>query len=87
MTRDKALIAGALFPLLLIVVVIALFVPTGGGDGRLVRAEMQNAALLVSGHDVRIDGTTVGEVRDVELTDRGTVLVTMRLAPGAPAAS
>lgn len=85
MTQGKALIAAAVFPVLLVVVVVLLLVPRDGNDGRTVHAELQDVALLAEGHDVRVRGTTVGAVRGLELTDRGTVLVTMVLQDGAPA--
>ena len=42
MTRGKALIAGIAFPLLLFVVVYALFLRDPAPDGRVLRAEFQD---------------------------------------------
>ena len=48
-------------------------------------AEFTNAWPLVPGMDVRVSGAVVGSVRNVQLTDRGTALVTFQLKPGVPA--
>src|SRR4051812_38453208 len=84
MIRGKALLAGLTFPLLLLVVVYALFVRDSAPSGVVARAEFQGVDQLVPGHDVRIHGTKVGSVSDTSLTDHGTVLVTMSLYDGAP---
>ena len=84
MTRGKALIAGIAFPLLLFVVVYALFLRDPAPDGRVLRAEFQDVDQLVKGHDVRVHGTKVGTVTGTSLTDHGTVIVTMSLFDGAP---
>lgn len=52
----------------------------GALGGTLVRAEFRNAAPLVSGMAVRISGVIAGTVESVELTDRGTARVGLRLA-------
>ena len=84
MIRGKALIAGFAFPLLLVLVVWALFLRDSAPDGRVVRAEFQDVDQLVKGHDVRVHGTKVGSVTGTSLTDHGTVMVTMALFDGAP---
>lgn len=85
MTRGKALLAGVFFPLLLVAVVYLLVLPHHGSAGHLVRAEMQDPALLTKGDEVRIKGTEIGSVRDMKITDHGTVMVTLALDKGTPA--
>jgi ABC-type transporter Mla subunit MlaD len=82
--RGKALIAGFAFPVLLVVVVYALFLHHPKPHGVVVRAEFQDVDQLVPGHDVRIHGTKVGSVTDTSLTNHGTVMVTMSLFDGTP---
>jgi virulence factor Mce-like protein len=84
MLRGKALLAGLVFPLMLLAVVYALFLHDPAPSGVVVRAEFQDVDQLVKGHDVRIHGTKVGSVAKTALTDHGTVLVTMALYDGAP---
>ena len=84
MTRSRARLAGILFPLLLIAALVALLRPGDGPGDHVVRVELQNAQLLVPGHDVRVGGATVGRVHDVELTDRGTAMATLALDDDAP---
>lgn len=84
MTRGKALAAGLLFPVLAAAVIFMLFFGRGGGDGRVVRIELQDAPLLAPGDDVRVHGTTVGSVDDMSLTDHGTVMVRLRLDQDGP---
>ena len=64
-----------------VAVVLAL---RGGSDGPSVVAEFSNARGLVAGNDVRIDGAPVGRVEKLELTDRGTARVRLRLNDGLP---
>jgi len=82
--RGKALLAGFVFPLMLVVVVYALFLRDGAPSGVVARAEFQDVDQLVAGHDVRVHGTKVGSVTGTSLSDHGTVLVTMSLFDGAP---
>jgi phospholipid/cholesterol/gamma-HCH transport system substrate-binding protein len=51
-------------------------------QGPEYRAEFQDAWPLVPGMDVRVSGAVVGSVRNVQLTDHGTALVTFQLRPG-----
>lgn len=56
---------------------------TGGSPGgSTFQAEFQDARGLVSGNDVRVDGAPAGTVEDMQLTDRGTAMVTMKLDDG-----
>jgi phospholipid/cholesterol/gamma-HCH transport system substrate-binding protein len=55
----------------------------GAGAGPpVVTAEFTNARGLVEGNDVRVDGAPAGTVSHLELTDRGTALVTLELHDG-----
>jgi len=65
--------------------VVALVSP-GGGGGYVLKAEFTNARGLVVGNDVRVNGAPAGSVKDIELTDRGTALVTLELHDGLPEA-
>jgi phospholipid/cholesterol/gamma-HCH transport system substrate-binding protein len=51
----------------------------GALGGVEVKAEFTNAAPLVSGQTVRVDGAIAGTVQGIELTDHGSAMVTMRL--------
>jgi len=59
--------------------------PFGGGDGRLLRAEFTSARGLLEGNEVRVQGAPAGSVDEIELTDRNTALVTLRLDEAVPA--
>ena len=54
----------------------------GFAGGTEVRAEFRDVYPLLTGMDVREWGAPAGTVTGIELTDRGTVLVTMRLSEG-----
>jgi phospholipid/cholesterol/gamma-HCH transport system substrate-binding protein len=62
--------------------VVALL--SGGDSGYVVKAEFSNARGLVKGNDVRVNGAPAGTVKEIELTDRGTALVTLELHDGLP---
>lgn len=79
MIRGKAVIAGVLFPLLLLATAYALLLPHDGISGRRVVAEFVDAGLLSPGDDVRVGGADVGSVETVRLTAHGTARVTMDL--------
>lgn len=51
-----------------------------------ITAEFSNARGLLPDNDVRIDGAIAGSVRKIELTDRGTALVTLDMHDGLPQA-
>ncbi len=57
----------------------------GGGNGPRVQAEFTNAAGLLEGNEVRIQGAPAGSVEDIKLTKRNTALVTLRLKDGVAA--
>ena len=57
-------------------------VAEGGSAGSTFEAEFQDARGLVKGNDVRVDGAPAGTVEDMQVTDRGTALVTMKLDDG-----
>jgi phospholipid/cholesterol/gamma-HCH transport system substrate-binding protein len=54
-------------------------------QGPEYQAIFKDAWPLVPGMDVRVSGAVVGSVRRVQLTDRGTALVTFQLRPGVSA--
>jgi phospholipid/cholesterol/gamma-HCH transport system substrate-binding protein len=62
---------------------LALYVTSRPGAGETaVRAEFRDVFPLLPGMHVRISGAVAGSVETVELTDRGTALVTMSLHEG-----
>jgi phospholipid/cholesterol/gamma-HCH transport system substrate-binding protein len=69
---------------LVVAAAVALGAGGGGGgeDGAVVQAEFSSARGLVEGNDVRVGGAPAGTVESLELTDRGTALVTLRLHDG-----
>ena len=71
MIRGKGVIAGVLFPLILVAAVYTLLISHNGITGTRVQAEFKDARLLVPGDDVRIDGADVGSVVTMRLTDAG----------------
>ncbi len=56
-----------------------------GDSGTVVRAEFTNARGLLEGNEVRIQGAPAGRVDKIELTDRNTAMVALRLDDRAPA--
>lgn len=74
MTRSRAaaLVAVAL-------VAVAAVALLSGGDGRTVQAEFTSARGLLVGNEVRVRGAPAGSVSEIELTGRGTALVTIEL--------
>ncbi len=70
MARRVTLIA------VLIVVVIVTVLMLSPTDERTVEAEFANARGLLEGNEVRVQGAPVGSVEQIELTERGTALVT-----------
>ena len=61
-----------------------MLTPRAGRSGTTLRAEFTDASPLVEGMSVRVSGAVAGSVREIELTDRGTVLVEMNLHDGLP---
>src|SRR5436853_2685768 len=57
-----------------IVVAILIF---GGGGGYTVNATFINANQLVNGNMVELDGTPVGSVKNLKLTDDGQAVITL----------
>ncbi len=58
-----------------------LLFPPGGGY--IVKAEFRDAAGLTKNSDVKIGGVAGGSIKELELTDHDTALVTMELDKGA----
>lgn len=79
--RNVALAIAAICAGALAIVAIA----AAGGDGDYkVQAEFTNARGLLPGNEVRVLGAPAGSIEEIELTDRGTALVTMSLHGGLP---
>jgi hypothetical protein len=74
--RKRAL-AGALVLLAVIVVAVLLF---RGDGGYRVTAEFVNAGQLVKGNEVKAGGSTVGSVKDIDVTDDGRAKVTLAIS-------
>jgi phospholipid/cholesterol/gamma-HCH transport system substrate-binding protein len=55
---------------------LALF---GGGGSYKVKAVFDNAGSLVTGNQVRVGGSPVGTISDIELNDRSEAVVTMEI--------
>jgi ABC-type transporter Mla subunit MlaD len=66
-------------------VCLLALVLAGCGGRRAVRAEFDSARGLVEGNDVRYRGAVIGSVDEIELTKRGTALITLALEESAPA--
>src|SRR5688572_28025778 len=71
-TAARVLVAGAIL-LAAIVVAIVLF---AGDGGYRVTADFVNAGQLVEGSEVRVAGTSVGTVEDIDVSSSGTAEVT-----------
>lgn len=82
MTGARARLMGLVFIALLIVAVGANIASRTVKSGKQVKAEFENVTPLLEGADVRVSGARAGEVEKLELTDRGTVMATMRLNDG-----
>jgi phospholipid/cholesterol/gamma-HCH transport system substrate-binding protein len=73
----KRVLAGALVLLAIVVVAVLLF--TGDGGYR-VTAEFVNAGQLVKGNEVKAGGSTVGSVKDIDVTQDGHAVVTIGIS-------
>jgi phospholipid/cholesterol/gamma-HCH transport system substrate-binding protein len=82
MSRGRAVISTGLLGALLLLGVAILLAPPGGGGPITVRAEFRDVFPLLTGNYVRVYGGIAGQVSKIELTRRGTVMVTMRLNQG-----
>ncbi|HEY1274760.1 MAG TPA: MlaD family protein [Thermoleophilaceae bacterium] len=58
------------------VVAIALF---GGGSDYRVHVVFESAGQLVRGNEVRVSGSQVGSISDIDLNDEGQAVVTMKV--------
>ncbi len=75
-------VAGRIAAVLAVVVAVALVAVLlfgGGGGGYTVKAEFLNASQLVEGNLVQVAGVEAGSVEEIELTDDGRALVTMKI--------
>jgi len=77
--------AGAFGAILAVGIVVAAIVLLSADGGRAVRAEFTSARGLLEGNEVRVQGAPAGTVEKIELTDRNTALVTLRLRDAVPA--
>jgi phospholipid/cholesterol/gamma-HCH transport system substrate-binding protein len=69
-----------LVALLAAVVLAALLLLGGGGGGYTVKANFQNASQLVKGNLVQVSGSTVGKIKNIDLTPDGQAQVTMSIS-------
>lgn len=70
----------ALFGLLALSIAALVITSRGGVSERQLQAELIDARPLLEGMNVRVSGAVEGSVHNIELTDRGTALVTMNLS-------
>lgn len=82
MSAPLARVAALTYVVLLVVGITLLVQGSRPGSGTEVRAEFNDAFPLLEGMHVRIAGAVAGSVDELEITDRGTALVTMRLREG-----
>jgi phospholipid/cholesterol/gamma-HCH transport system substrate-binding protein len=61
------------------VIVVVLLVLLLGGSSYTVHARFVSASQIVEGNAVKVSGTTVGSVSDIELTDDGQAEITMSI--------
>ena len=57
--------------------VLVGFLIFGGGGGYTVKAHFENANQLVKGNPVNLNGTPVGSVKKMEITDNGQAAITL----------
>ena len=79
--RSGASVAGriaAIGAVVAAIVIVAVLLFRGGG-GYTVTAEFQNASQLVKGNPVQIGGTSVGSVKEIDLTDENRAKVKLSL--------
>lgn len=67
---------GIVAALILVVTALVVILLFAGGGGYKVTAEFVNAGQLVKGSEVRVAGTSVGTVEDIQVTESGTANVT-----------
>jgi phospholipid/cholesterol/gamma-HCH transport system substrate-binding protein len=70
--------------LIAVAVVAVLLISSGGSQGPEIKAEFTNVRGLLANNDVRLNGAKVGNVKAIDLTKRGTAMVTMQLDKGIP---
>jgi phospholipid/cholesterol/gamma-HCH transport system substrate-binding protein len=61
------------------VIVVVLLVLALGGSSYTVHARFVSASQIVTGNAVKVSGTTVGSVKDIELTDDGQAEITLSI--------
>jgi phospholipid/cholesterol/gamma-HCH transport system substrate-binding protein len=60
-------------------VALAALAMFGGGSSYTVHAVFQNAGQLVKGNEVRVGGSPVGTITDIDLDDQANAVVTMKV--------
>jgi phospholipid/cholesterol/gamma-HCH transport system substrate-binding protein len=65
------------------VALVAVVLLRGNGDDYVVYAEFENASQLVRGNEVRVAGSQIGSVEDIELTNNGSALVKLKITEDA----
>jgi virulence factor Mce-like protein len=65
------------------VIVLAVVLLTGGGDGYTVKAEFKDLGGLRKNSSVKIAGVPAGKVTNLEVTDRDTAIATFKLRDNA----
>ena len=61
------------------VVLVAVLLFGGGSGGYTVKAEFQNASQLVKGNLVQVAGVQAGTVEEIELSNDGRAIITMKV--------
>jgi virulence factor Mce-like protein len=83
MTDVMARLTAVFIAFLLVAAVATLWITSHPGvTGTEVKAEFDDVYPLLPGMNVRVDGAIAGTVGDIELTDRGTAMVTLQLSQG-----
>jgi virulence factor Mce-like protein len=83
MTDVMARITAVFIGFLLLAAVATLWITSHPGvRGTEVRAEFDDVYPLLPGMHVRVDGAIAGSVGEIEVTDRGTALVSLQLNEG-----
>src|SRR4051794_19170266 len=61
------------------IVVVAVLLFADGGGGYTVKVHFLNASQLVKGNLVEVGGTKAGSVQDIDITDDGQAVVTIKV--------
>jgi phospholipid/cholesterol/gamma-HCH transport system substrate-binding protein len=87
MSRRGEVVTGA-FSLISVAIIVLMAMWLSGdrwrGDHRVLTAHFETVGQLQPGNDVTVRGVKVGSVESIVFSDRGTVVVRMRLRPDVP---